>query len=571
MSSCIEQLAGFRTALLSVGIDLAVYLQAYLSDKTQTYHIGGGINFRALSIMMALHGNPPIFCRNLLQVLQDASAVLDVLLRIEMRVPLRRAPLALQQFRRTTLAISIASFPRRVWWDYKQTRLFAATYLLSYLNTQTLTIRRRESTEVMVFGLTFLINALSHRLDDDSSARDLIRCIAPLTNDIALSTLMRRNADANSQLARYPEGYPWIPGGIFILRDFSLPPVSDPPRFYHVTEVSSGTYFYFANCTREQAGRKLYKQYYKEQAPGAKWVPQRKGMTVARNQQPREFDLAPQEGAIIRLPMFDHVNLDGTAEIQQDNESLSEAPVERDEPSMGDSLRTILDQMASDWMQKLGNASKSKSSYCFITQPHRQYINVADLNSLNLERFFQQVQYRRVSPEQWNKIIDVLIWEYNKPMPKSNTQQPLCLYHGMYLSLMDGAPPGMRDSIRATLQGELRKMPWLPYSRSDRIWIYETEPRSNEGPFRAIPHSKNGGPRIAINPKTIGHPSWVPSAQNVADIEELRREIEESSDAEDVAPMIVSGAIPFGAQPTQQFIGELLSQPGRGRFMVDHE
>ncbi|KAF9521312.1 hypothetical protein CPB83DRAFT_841362, partial [Crepidotus variabilis] len=85
MSSCIEQLAGFRTALLSVGIDLAVYLQAYLSDKTQTYHIGGGINFRALSIMMALHGNPPIFCRNLLQVLQDASAVLDVLLRIEMR------------------------------------------------------------------------------------------------------------------------------------------------------------------------------------------------------------------------------------------------------------------------------------------------------------------------------------------------------------------------------------------------------------------------------------------------------------------------------------------------------
>ncbi|KAF9521580.1 hypothetical protein CPB83DRAFT_778497, partial [Crepidotus variabilis] len=118
MTSCLEALAGFRTALLNVGEDLAVYLQAYLSDKTQTYHLEGdhGINYQALTFAMALLGNPPIFCKNLLQVLQDATLLLDVLLRIEVRVPLWRAHLALQRIRRTVLVANVVMLPRKIWW-----------------------------------------------------------------------------------------------------------------------------------------------------------------------------------------------------------------------------------------------------------------------------------------------------------------------------------------------------------------------------------------------------------------------------------------------------------------------
>lgn len=114
--SLIPGLAGFRVRLNHEGTHSAVYLQAYMTDKSQTYHLEGRTNYQRLTVPMAMNGNPPIFCRNLLNVYEDAAARTDVEVRLEIRVPIHHASSAFKHLRNYTFSDAICAFSRSLWW-----------------------------------------------------------------------------------------------------------------------------------------------------------------------------------------------------------------------------------------------------------------------------------------------------------------------------------------------------------------------------------------------------------------------------------------------------------------------
>jgi len=119
VSTHLESLSGFRVVLDDNSMNnrvSAVYGQAYESSKSQTYHPENGRYGKTLTLKEAMHGNPPPWCQNLLNLYRDAARNVDVAARIEVRCPLEFAEECLIAFPEDTLRTSLTCYKREIWW-----------------------------------------------------------------------------------------------------------------------------------------------------------------------------------------------------------------------------------------------------------------------------------------------------------------------------------------------------------------------------------------------------------------------------------------------------------------------
>lgn len=121
LSSHLNAIAGFRLSLAArstCGPFEAAFVQAYTTDKSQTYHPHYKNYGKAITPKQALTGNPPKFCESLISVYNDASTTVDVSVRVEMRVPYIHAPNVLvgDDLDWNVIRGCISSFKREVWW-----------------------------------------------------------------------------------------------------------------------------------------------------------------------------------------------------------------------------------------------------------------------------------------------------------------------------------------------------------------------------------------------------------------------------------------------------------------------
>lgn len=118
VASHLLELSGFALGIApSRGGQLDVaYVQAYTTDKSQTYSPSRGNFGKSISPRMALSGNPPRFCQDLISLYGDAATHTDVATRLEIRVPLQYARTALINIQWTAVTECIISMPRRIWW-----------------------------------------------------------------------------------------------------------------------------------------------------------------------------------------------------------------------------------------------------------------------------------------------------------------------------------------------------------------------------------------------------------------------------------------------------------------------
>jgi len=119
VSTHLESLSGFRAILDDNSwnnLVSAVYIHAYTSDKSQTYHPENGRYGKTLTLKEAMHGNPPPWCQNLLNLYRDAARNVDVAARIEVRCPLEFADECLVSFPEDELRASLTCYKREIWW-----------------------------------------------------------------------------------------------------------------------------------------------------------------------------------------------------------------------------------------------------------------------------------------------------------------------------------------------------------------------------------------------------------------------------------------------------------------------
>jgi hypothetical protein len=111
-------LSGFRMPLEGnlQGDCEAKYIQIYTTDKALTYRLTRGQHSKKMSGMMALKGNPPTFVTDLFDAFNDAAIRMDVVARVEVRVPLRRATGVLLRVDDEFLRHNLVVINRDVWW-----------------------------------------------------------------------------------------------------------------------------------------------------------------------------------------------------------------------------------------------------------------------------------------------------------------------------------------------------------------------------------------------------------------------------------------------------------------------
>jgi hypothetical protein len=189
----------------------------------------------------------------------------------------------------------------------------------------------------------------------------------------------------------------------------------------------------------------------------------------------------------------------------------------------------ILEQMASDFMQKLGNPRRGRglpfASYGGLTQYERVQLSFQDLNTLKLDTLFNQIQWRRATEQEWTFIFRIIFPPAGYVVPVSMRHLATCNYYIRYLGIINDtritAEQGkmVTDEIHRTLN----TLAWLPDVGHDRLWNYAFSTA-----YTGSPHATIGGPRLLLNPNVCGEPTMEDNLR--ADILALREEDEESDE-----------------------------------------
>ncbi|KAF9522442.1 hypothetical protein CPB83DRAFT_899623 [Crepidotus variabilis] len=496
-STHILALSGFRAdfsaeATGGVGHNFVAYAQGYMTDKQQTYHPEGGKYSKTLTVKLAVIGNPPGWCQSGLRVMGDAADKVDVATRFEKRLPLVCVEDAFSQVDMTVVKDCMVCYKRELWWDFRSSKLWAATLLLSCVNSDTLQVRMLEQSLMLVAGLVYQVNCLLSRPDDGSQARRIQKAIYPLTSDRESPYLLVKNLTIEREAEDYPSGIPYAPGGMLYLRDIVLKPSSVIYQFHlpSYLRLPDAAFKYAFGCLRPDVTRFLFKAGVTQRARFVGYVPQRKGFTKAR--------AAPENEMTERsFPAFN----DDVQNVVVMNDEGDE--VQADQINLRERLDNLIQQFASDLLQKLGNpVDKTKGITCYssLSQPARQKIGIHDVNTLSLGGMFNQLQWRRATPEEWERSVRHLLPPSSHCVTMSTYHFPGCRYFELYKELMQALEPAKGKECRKALMAVLRDLAWLPATRSDRLWLYDVLDES----WNRVPCENLGGPRLYVNPVAGG-------------------------------------------------------------------
>jgi len=396
--------------------------------------------------------------------------------------------------------------------------------LLSAINTEPVEVKSLASTLALVAGLVYQINSLHSRPDDDFAGRAIQRTIFPLTHDMEHPNLLVPNKDLNRILDQYPDGFPYALAGSHFISDIWLKPQSERIKFREARTIPAVNFEHIFGCAIGEIKRKYFQSGLAGRVTRKGYVPQRKGYTKTRRAGADDEEIPPQfeEFAEMEVPM-----------------EVDDAGPE-DITTVGESLNKIWQQYASDIIQKVGNPRNRRlavASYSHVPQYNRQQLSMDDINTLDLDPIFAQIQWRRASEDEWEKSFNVLFPARGYEPGPSMKHLTTCAYYNNYVDLINNLPVEAALDVRSALSAKSRTLAWVPAALSDRCWDY----RTNDPSFIAIPRKELGGPRIYVNPWIGGQPNLIDRLDE--DRRALREEEEENSEEE-----AAGNAAPAGVQ-----------------------
>jgi hypothetical protein len=367
--------------------------------------------------------------------------------------------------------------------DFRSSRLWSATLLLSRMNGDALQVRMLRGSLLLLAALVFYINCLHSRPDDGSFARKLCRVIFPLTLNHNSTNRIIRSANVDGG-----EGIPYARGGVMYLRDIKLKPTESTYRFSAEMWVDDDIFNHAIQCLPEDAARFLFNAGIQRHARRIGYIPQRKGKTKRR---------ADREDEELGLQFPEYEGILQEINVEADDGRL--APPER--VDVGRAMENLLQQYASDILQKCGNPREKSSvvSYSPLLQYDRQHLSFDDINTLNLGYLFNQVQWRRATPNEWEEGFERMFPPPSYIDPFSTAHFAGCTYYVHYRYFLDLLTPDRVREVREKLKKKIAELAWIPATKSDRLWDYSLGDASwNKGPH------KEKGPRILLNRRIVG-------------------------------------------------------------------
>ncbi|PPR00729.1 hypothetical protein CVT24_000953 [Panaeolus cyanescens] len=458
----LTTLSGFRTTTGDFGGHMsATYLQAYTTDKAQTYQPNGLTYGKAITPKQAMDGTPPPFCVALQNTYHQAKSNVNVATRLEVRVPLSSAQEALRS-PPDSLWQGMVSYSRELWWVYRQLKLIAATNILTELNMNSRPQRMRECNLTFVLGLVHMINSLHSSPDETSRARRLAKAIFPLTLDGTTPGLMPSSDSLGQNTSPY-DGIPYAPGGVIYLRPFFLRPEAGEIRFMVQTTLDERAYVAYWGCSPKDIRETLWPTGRTRRHLG-KQITSRKGKT-------RRPPPPTEAGPSLPLPQFqrfDNIIVTNDPTIEETLLDIVDDPC-AGPATLADRLTQIFKQFTTDIIQKIPGTNRRTNpgaltlQYCPLDQEARTLVTLDDYHNNNdFTKLFVCVQFKHANRTEWALTVNCMFPTSSDNIPADIRHFPTCDYWSVWLALLDELNVDDLTYARSVLTRMVTDMPWLP-------------------------------------------------------------------------------------------------------------
>ena len=273
------------------------------------------------------------------------------------------------------------------------------------------------------------------------------------------------------------------------LRPIELKHEGKTIRFSEFKKLPSKVFRYALGCYPEDVDTYLFRGKIDQRTREKGYVPQRKGITKRWSDdedEDRTRHFPDLEGTVERVGIHDG-----------DGVEVLEETVD-----IGGCLDRILEQYATDILQKLGNPKGDTKvvSYSALKQDERSRLRFTDIDTLELGRLFTQVQWRRAKAHEWATSFNRLFPTINHKEPVSVAHFPSCRYYINYKNLIYKVSSQQRHEIRRQLKMKFKDVCWIPSTKADRLWDFSV----GDDTWQQIPHRHHKGPKIIVNPRNEG-------------------------------------------------------------------
>ncbi|KXN83946.1 hypothetical protein AN958_00784 [Leucoagaricus sp. SymC.cos] len=522
LSSHLTSLSGFRLrpGARVQGEFEAAYVQAYTTDKTVVYNIDKGRHSKFVEAKDVMETkNLDNNVGSILKIYEAAATANPLKARLEVRVPLSKAPHVLTQFNPTVMRNCLCTFPWADWWNFRMIRLMAVNEVLAAQAVAPVLSRFKLEALTLTAACIWLINGLHSRPDDGSAARQLILAALPLTDaedadpDLLLYLMSTRRRqpiedENNSSDSDTPPNnnnhhspvVPIVANGVVFFRRV-IPGEAPRLRIGGLTLAEPGFSYWFG-MDREHLEAKYRRTGIVDKnviATIRSTTSKRRTLPYHSNNDIRPSPLFDFAGQGLSLP-------DPVADDGSDNEDQPAPAATAASPlSIDDKLSILWKQFVKDIVWKSPNPHGiMNASYLRVSEHEQMTFEREEIfKNLRLPELWTSVYYKNGTMNDWQRCFDHMFPSLGKKISSSTQNYPSQEYYNQWNALLERIQdkPKLIEDIRKGFYARIQEWEWIPFTEKDRMWSTSVK-KNGKKAFVRWPHcpNKTPAPLILLKP-----------------------------------------------------------------------
>ncbi|SJL17874.1 uncharacterized protein ARMOST_21439 [Armillaria ostoyae] len=483
------------------GVHQAVFIQIYTSDKALVAHPSSKKNAIYLKPSHVLfqegetyRGAIPPFIQYACQAFAENSTEMDIITRIEARVPYMEAAQVFNGITGQSVRSFVTLHRATVVWGYKYFRAHAFGQVLAWQTTRGQELEWAKLQAVM--ATLYIIWCFNATLAFDQpwgADEDLVLSCADVPKGEGIGTypLLKPHRDEDGVL-----NAPMIWDGALWVRNIALPPETSCPRLQKQTwtrlQKTSWDFYLEKHSLGEMSGARQPNT----QLPHPNHIPRRRGPT--------------HSGATSAAPQGRLIHLDYPVNDQPYDmgEDLSVSELEEPEEEtrrMSETLAHLVNDTICGVMQSIGSKQNQGASYCKMLQKDRVLCTPDTFKDLNLGAYFPAAW---VDPQKssWTRTIqltfphrELQFTEKAQGYRRNEGWTAFCKYRDRI------SDPEHAKTVVNQVQKEMHSWAWFPYAQKERQVDYKAGSAKcvywQWPPQETPPSRKEHAIRIAVNPR----------------------------------------------------------------------
>ncbi|KAL0575321.1 hypothetical protein V5O48_006650 [Marasmius crinis-equi] len=509
MVSHLTAIAGCRVEPRSTkGPHEVVYVQMYSTDKAVTYNPERGHHGKAIEMKEAMGPQPSEFVSGLFDT-YDAAGTIVSHARIELRVPLRHSLSVLFNIPRSTIRRSLAAFDPETWWTFRRYRLLAMSQILTAQAEEDPEFRVRGEALLLTAAVVWLINGLHSRPDDGSAARDLMRCVLPVTDDHVDQSMLMFKKHEHREVNG--DALPFNPYGCVFLRPIMVHFSVGAPRFRSSGRFLQDEYFMFWFKMDIQQVRLRYhtKLIARDPQHGTNHnsephrVNNKTRLTATRTNHAGET-----ETPLFALEAQGYTNAPLRPDEGSDVEEGREEDVQMapNGPSIDEELSEIWRQLPPDILNKSPNRSRhTDDKYTHLSKADRDGAGEDVLQNNCLSDIWEEVYFKVGKSSEFDTAFANMFPNPRKTTRPAHTQNYFqSKYYLDWVAFCAGKDEVTIEASRGELKKRFDALMWVPTAQADRMWVSSGPKKTQQDTFTRLPlGSKGPAPRVLIRERPV--------------------------------------------------------------------